>query len=248
MLTSKYHIRAKAFPFVLVLFLCWPFAIKHFIHPNFQSIFIEIIFLWAVPTFVFIAFWYFCFHYFIELQINPETVRFKRFFGFGKTYEIPFQYIDSYKIETKKDKQNPTYELLTLYRKNKKIISINQFYLSNYLAFRKLITDTILLEEQGFTFDLGGFVYKTKQEKIRVNWSDILKIETYKIDQITLDSIVISVQTADTTFTLTEDSPHWNLFTNQLEHQFPSIDPHWKSTVMKPAFEKNLLVLFEKKN
>ncbi len=246
MLTSTFHFRAKVFPFVLFLFLCWPFAIKHFMHPNFQSIYKETIFLWTVPSFVFLAFWYFSYHYFLQIQFTQATLTFKRFYGLGKSNSTPIQSIDFYKIDIKKEKRNPTYEILTLYSKNKKIVSINQFYISNYLAFRKIIVDQILIEDFGFTFNLNGFTYQDKKENTLINWNDILRIETYKTDQITSDTIVLTISTSNSTLTITDDSLHWEQFTYQLENHFTTIEKDWKSKVMKPAFESNHVVLFQK--
>ena len=215
-------------------------------NPNIQPFFIEIIILWFVPTFILVAFCYFSYLYFLQIQLTHETLTFKRFYGLGKRHSTPLQSIDFYKIDIKKNRRNPTYEILTLYAKNKKIVSNNQFYIANYLGFRKILVDQILIEDFGFTFNLNGFTYRDKKENTLIHWNDIHRIETYKTDQITSDTIVLTISTSNSTFTITDDSLHWEQFTYQLEHHFSTLDKDWKSKVMKPAFESNHLVLFQK--
>jgi hypothetical protein len=48
--------------------------------------------------------------------------------------------------------------------------------------------------------------------------------------------------------TITEETPGWYQFVEETKRVFPSIPKNWDSEITQPAFETNLIVLYDRSN
>jgi hypothetical protein len=79
-----------------------------------------------------------------------------------------------------------------------------------------------------------------------IRWSDIIEINAYKIDSITVDTLCMNIVTAQgQTHIVSEDTAGFKQFTSSLLAQYPTIDPDWQPKVIFPPFEENFMVLFK---
>ena len=82
----------------------------------------------------------------------------------------------------------------------------------------------------------------------RVSWKDVVRIETYKLDLLTIDCICLRFASA-TNGELVEVMEDWRGFEMlrcAMEAEFSGISGGWFARVMKPPFESNNIVLFER--
>lgn len=80
-----------------------------------------------------------------------------------------------------------------------------------------------------------------------VNWLDILSIYAYKIDLITVDSIVLEINTNnDLTIKITEESIYWEEFIKEMIKNIPNINSKWIEEIIKPPFKTNNTLIYEK--
>ena len=76
-------------------------------------------------------------------------------------------------------------------------------------------------------------------------WSQVSKIETYKIDLITYDEVALAFTTDIGVFQILEGHSAFVELTHKLSTYFDTVDPSWYFEVMQNAFETNHKVLFE---
>jgi hypothetical protein len=80
-----------------------------------------------------------------------------------------------------------------------------------------------------------------------VRWSDVARIETFKLDLLTTDCICLLFEFSGARASL-QVSEEWSGFADlfgPLSNAFPSIPPDWYVEVMKPAFETNRRTLYD---
>lgn len=84
------------------------------------------------------------------------------------------------------------------------------------------------------------------QEKWRFHWADITRVETYKIDLFTFDTICLSFvdELRQLEYKTFEEMAGFSDFIAELDRHFPGIDNNWYTTVMLPAFSTNYRVLW----
>jgi len=81
-----------------------------------------------------------------------------------------------------------------------------------------------------------------------VGWTDISRIQTYKLDLLTTDCICLLFGVGSTDEQPVQISEEWKGFSELLvglPRAFPSIPANWYAEVMTPAFGTNLTVLYE---
>ncbi|QDV19206.1 hypothetical protein Pan153_38710 [Gimesia panareensis] len=78
-------------------------------------------------------------------------------------------------------------------------------------------------------------------------WSEVTRIETYKLDLLTYDEVALLFTTADGCFEILESQTGFKDCFAQLEQQF-GLSPEWYFQVMEHAFETNHRVLYQKEN
>ncbi|HSK31226.1 MAG TPA: hypothetical protein VLA17_14805 [Candidatus Limnocylindria bacterium] len=80
-----------------------------------------------------------------------------------------------------------------------------------------------------------------------VRWSDVSRIQTYKLDLLTTDSICLLFEFRDgrAAVQVSEEWPGFANLIKSLSRAFPSIPTDWYGVAMKPAFATNQRVLYE---
>ena len=99
-----------------------------------------------------------------------------------------------------------------------------------------------------FEYTDTGFTVSLKGPK-EVNWNEIRTILAYKLDLIATDELCIEVFCDNNvSFRVTEGTAGWFTFVARLNEQFPTIKEDWNLTIVHPAFEPNLTLLYDREN
>jgi len=98
-----------------------------------------------------------------------------------------------------------------------------------------------------FTYTESGFEVTQEGVSYSQNWSDIKTMVAYKLDNLTTDSICISVFCDnDIQFGITEETAGFGTFISKTNKQFPQINKAWIIDIMSPAFRMNLMLLYDR--
>ena len=97
----------------------------------------------------------------------------------------------------------------------------------------------------------GGFeLVSTNDQTVTsaVRWKDISRIQTYKIDLVTMDCICLLFEFPgeQAPLEILEEWSGFNELLGPLAEAFPSVPEGWYAKVMQPPFEENRVTLFEK--
>jgi hypothetical protein len=76
-------------------------------------------------------------------------------------------------------------------------------------------------------------------------WDKVLKIVTYKIDLFAVDEIQVEFIHADGGLVVTEESPGFPAFMDEMVRRFPTASD-WHEKVSQPPFAASKTVLYEK--
>jgi hypothetical protein len=104
----------------------------------------------------------------------------------------------------------------------------------------------------GITYFDGGFRVPAStgdpMTDCVVAWDELQAVFAYKRDLYTTDEICLDVFFPDaSSFTITEETAGWHIFTEQLTAHLP-IPLGWFAEVSVPAFETKLTLLYEKEH
>ena len=100
-----------------------------------------------------------------------------------------------------------------------------------------------------FTYTENRFTITDENNSKTYKWDEIKTVFAYKIDLITEDEICIDVYTLDSNkFTISESTWGWFQFISRLSENIKAIQIDWYINITNPAFEKNLTLLYDKKN
>ncbi len=102
-----------------------------------------------------------------------------------------------------------------------------------------------VLQEGMFEFQHSGFYFNFKDGRSFIKWSDIIRIDAYKIDLITIDEIRLDIVLEKFQFTITEETPNWNLFIEKSKEVFTTIPKDWDRIITKPAFNANYITIYK---
>jgi hypothetical protein len=82
-----------------------------------------------------------------------------------------------------------------------------------------------------------------------MNWSEVDRIFTYKVDCFTYDMIWLAFERRghDEALHIREETEGFQNLMSALGKAFPELSAEWYVNVMHPAFVENLTVLFERK-
>lgn len=93
-------------------------------------------------------------------------------------------------------------------------------------------------------YDQLGFNFKDKF----ILWEEVELISTYKMDLITMDEIILELETNQFRYSFPESDEDWIDFAKFITEKFQLDDFEiWFERVMKPVFKENRSVLFERK-
>ena len=85
--------------------------------------------------------------------------------------------------------------------------------------------------------------------EIVVAWADVIKIEAFKRDLLTVDLICLTISLRNNkTLELNEEMEGWELLVNQLPEYLPGCQTfaEWFLVVAFPAFKPNLTVIYSR--
>lgn len=99
-----------------------------------------------------------------------------------------------------------------------------------------------------FQYDEKGFIIQYEDFTKRIDWSDIIQLNVYKKDLVTIDRIDMEIVYGDKYFTISEDLPGWYQFVLRTKEIFPSIPKDWDIQIIQPPFAANYTTIYEKEN
>lgn len=94
-----------------------------------------------------------------------------------------------------------------------------------------------------------GFVANWEDGRTEVvEWSEVERIFTYKVDCYAYDTILLAFERGgrEDALHLREEVEGFQDLMSAMGKAFPSIDPEWYLNVMQPPFAENLTLLFER--
>lgn len=97
-----------------------------------------------------------------------------------------------------------------------------------------------------FTYDDKLFTIQLEKEKRTILWDDISLIRAYKVDQFTVDCIVIEIYSGETVITINDQTTGHMKFMEVAESNLPEFKKDWFPVVAFPAFETNLTTIYER--
>ena len=79
-----------------------------------------------------------------------------------------------------------------------------------------------------------------------IGLSEINRIEAYKVDQMTYDTICFDIWFNDKIVTISEDNSHFDTLDNLFSKELINYHGNWRKKVTMPPFQENRTVVFEK--
>lgn len=97
-----------------------------------------------------------------------------------------------------------------------------------------------------FTYNNFGFDIDLKEGYYSIKWTDIERLQAYKVDLVTTDEVCIDITFDNKTITITEATKGWYQFIDRLKEEFSHVDDEWQAIVLKTPFEYNLTTIYER--
>jgi|GEM_PF-1109648 len=94
--------------------------------------------------------------------------------------------------------------------------------------------------------DADRFTVRLKQETRTIKWKDIVLIKAYKLDQYTIDCIVIDIHLKETAISIDDQTEGHMKFMETASKKLYPFKKDWFTTVAFPAFAKNLITIYKK--
>ncbi len=99
-----------------------------------------------------------------------------------------------------------------------------------------------------FIYNDDGFSIRYEDFFAKIKWDEIIELNVYKKDQITIDRIEMEIVYGEKAITISEDLPGWYQFVIKTKSLFPAIPKDWDLTIIHPAFATNWRNIFTKTN
>lgn len=97
-----------------------------------------------------------------------------------------------------------------------------------------------------FSYSGNTFSIQLVTEVRIIEWNDILLISAYKIDQFTVDSIIIDIHFAETCISINDQTEGYLKFMDVAAERLVNFKRDWFSVVAFPPIETNLTTIYEK--
>ena len=97
-----------------------------------------------------------------------------------------------------------------------------------------------------FSYGENSFTIQLNNETKTINWNDITLIKAYKIDQYTVDCIVIEIHLAGTFISINDQTAGHMKFMETASSKLANFKKDWFTIVAFPAFETNLTTIYER--
>lgn len=112
-----------------------------------------------------------------------------------------------------------------------------------WLCARKVRSITRLVVD-----DLGVSLVHGNEPPIRISWDEIVEIQGYKRDLVTVDLVCFDVEVKKgaekMTYTIHEEMKGFEQVSHVFAKTLPGFDKEWRGRVVKPAFVENRTLLF----
>jgi len=100
-----------------------------------------------------------------------------------------------------------------------------------------------------FHYDENGFSIHSDDLDAYYTWNEIETVFGYKTDLVIYDNISLDIYTSNNKkITISEENWGWFEFISKLSENVPNISIGWSIEIAQPAFERNLTLLYDKKN
>ena len=97
-----------------------------------------------------------------------------------------------------------------------------------------------------FSYSDNGFTVKLDNATLTILWDEIFQIRAWKIDQFSVDCIIIEVGLKDTHFTVNDQTAGYMKFMDIAAEKLQDFKKDWFQVVAFPAFETNLTTIYER--
>ena len=97
-----------------------------------------------------------------------------------------------------------------------------------------------------FSYGDNSFTILVNNETKTINWDDITLIKAYKIDQFTVDRIVIEIHLTETFISINDETTGYMKFMETASKKLNNFKTDWFMVVAFPAFETNLTTIYER--
>ena len=97
-----------------------------------------------------------------------------------------------------------------------------------------------------FSYDKNSFKIQLNNETKTISWDDITLIKAYKIDNYTIDRIVIEIHLAETFMSINDQTTGHMKFMETASSKLTNFKKDWFTVVAFPAFETNLTTIYER--
>lgn len=112
--------------------------------------------------------------------------------------------------------------------------------ISNFLKKRASQKCRIASNQHGVRFINDGVEFQA------FSWDRVRRIVAYKKDILTTDLVCIEFELdGSEAYVAHEELAGFEQLADNMRAAFPNIDPHWFFKVMRPAFERSFMILFD---
>ena len=97
-----------------------------------------------------------------------------------------------------------------------------------------------------FEYHDDGFSVQYEDFHENLKWEDITRLDVYKRDLMTIDSIEMQITYRDKSITISEDLPGWYQFVLKTKSVFKTIPKDWNWEIVQPPFATNYRTIYSK--
>ncbi|MBX2925459.1 MAG: hypothetical protein KF746_24895 [Chitinophagaceae bacterium] len=97
-----------------------------------------------------------------------------------------------------------------------------------------------------FNYNDLGFVITLDNELYSIQWTDIERLQAYKVGLMTTDEICMDITFNNRWIMITEETPGWYQFIERIKSTLTKINADWEASVLKSPFEYDLTTIYER--
>ncbi len=97
-----------------------------------------------------------------------------------------------------------------------------------------------------FSYNALGFDIDLKDGFHSIKWTEIERLQAYKVDLLTTDEICIEITFDNKTILVTEETKGWYQFIDKIKSELPFVNNNWEALVLETPFEYNLTTIYER--
>lgn len=97
-----------------------------------------------------------------------------------------------------------------------------------------------------FNYNNLGFDIELKDGFHSIKWTDIERIQAYKVDLLTTDEVCIEITNDNKILMISEETKGWYQFIDKLKSKLSPTCDNWEALVLEKPFEYNLTTIYER--